>query len=80
MYTKANVSLQPELELIKYLYKETTPEEREAIVPAVFLNPPLQQEFEELLDMKRELDEVVFAPSESCVNNILAFARKAIGK
>ena len=74
-----------ERQLIKFLYKETTPAEREEIVPEVFGNPQMKEEFEELLDMKRELDQIVFtpierAPSERCVSNILAFAKQAIGK
>lgn len=80
MCNKSNLSTPSELALIKFLYKETSPEEREAIVPAIFSNPPLEEEFNELLDLKRELDEVVFAPSDKCVSNIMAFAKQAIGK
>lgn len=74
-----------ENELIKFLYKETSPEEREMIVPTLFTDDSLTGLFNELLDTKEQLEELsvedwieinhIPAPSKEFTSNIMAYAK-----
>jgi hypothetical protein len=46
----------PELDLIRLLYHETSQPERDRIVPELLGTPTQQDEFDGLLDLKRQLD------------------------
>jgi len=61
--------------IIKYIYKELTEEERADLVPELFQDNQLNEEFNELLTIKEQLDQIELAPSKECIDNILNFSR-----
>ena len=62
-------------ELIRYIYGETTNTETEEIVKDVLCDNESHMEFEELVDMKQELDQVKMEPSDHVIRNILDYSR-----
>ncbi|MFT5618914.1 MAG: hypothetical protein ACI85I_002149 [Arenicella sp.] len=61
--------------MVKYLYKEMSEIEKEAFVPEVFRQEDLQNEFNEMLNMKEQLDNLTLQPSQKCIDSIMEFAR-----
>ncbi|MGB0523019.1 MAG: hypothetical protein ACPGJS_08670 [Flammeovirgaceae bacterium] len=61
--------------IIKYIYKELTEGERAELVPELFQNNQLNEELNELLTLKEQLDQVELTPSEKCVDNILNYSK-----
>lgn len=61
--------------IIKYIYKELTEKERAEVVPEVFQDQQLNEEFNELLTLKEQLDSIELSPSQACVNSILDFSK-----
>ena len=61
--------------IIKYIYKELTEKERMEVVPELFQDQQMNEEFNELLTLKEQLDQVEFAPSDDCINQILSFSK-----
>lgn len=74
-----------EHDIIKFLYKETTQEEREEMLPSLFENDNFREEFDDLLDTKQQLDEMpaedwiathtIPTPSNRCISRILDAAK-----
>ena len=72
-------------DVIKFLYKETTDAERNSMLPDLFESHEFQEEFNELLDVKEQLDDIpaeewvelnsVPSPSKGCISRILDVAR-----
>ena len=62
-------------DLIRYLYRETTEEERSEIDRALLRDGNLRALFNEVSAALKDLDEAVLQPSESTVLNILSYSR-----
>ncbi|MBS1487701.1 MAG: hypothetical protein JST43_08935 [Bacteroidetes bacterium] len=60
---------------MRRLYLETSPEETKAIDKALLCDSTLQQQYSELVALKKELDMATANPSEAAVQNILNYAR-----
>jgi hypothetical protein len=70
----------PEL-LVKFLYKETTASETLAVNEALYNDPGLQAEYENLRQAERHLPKVKFQPSSNTLQNILRYSeRTTVGK
>lgn len=74
-------------QLIKLLYKETSLNERAALLPGIFESNEQREVFDDLLDTKTQLDELstedwlsiacIPKPSDRCVSNIMQAARRS---
>lgn len=64
--------------IIKYIYKELTEEERAELVPELFQENQLNEELNELLTLKEQLDQAELAPSNQCIDNILSFSKTVV--
>ena len=64
----------PENKIIEYLYQEMPEAEKEIWVPKFFEETSLHEEFNQMLDIKEQLDELTVSPSRSCIDKILSFA------
>ncbi len=62
--------------LVKYLYHETTPSERQAINAELINNYLLREEFSELLYAFQQLPKVKFEPSKTSIQNILNHSKE----
>ena len=62
-------------DLLRYLYEDTTPEEKQEIERALQSDISLQAEFENLQSDLGLLSELNFEPSERCINHIMDYAR-----
>ena len=62
-------------DLIRYLYQETTEEEKKEIEKALERDPELNSQFTELSAVMMELDFASLEPSEKTVQNILSHSR-----
>jgi len=62
-------------DIIRYVYQETSEEERALIEQTLLTEADLQQFHEELLDTKSDLDRLRVFPSERTIQNILAYSR-----
>ncbi len=63
------------LPLIKYVYDELSPEENLLWEERIFEDEALEQQFFELLYIKRNLEEAERQPRESSIDRIFAFSR-----
>ena len=63
-------------DLIRFIYRETTPEEDFSIKQWILDNPDAANLFQELTDAAHSLDIEDLEPSETSVNIILDFSRK----
>lgn len=74
-------------QLIKFLYKETSQEERASLLPGIFDDSECRETFDDLLDTKTQLDKLsvedwlsiasIPAPSKSCTDKIMQAAIEA---
>ena len=63
-------------DIIRYIYKETSPEENEIIEKAIFDGKDSTAEaFFEIIDTLNALDKLKRQPSQRCIDNILAYAK-----
>ena len=62
-------------DLIRYLYQETTEEEKKEIDKALERDPELKALFADLSTVKGELCAAKLEPSETTIRNILAYSR-----
>lgn len=67
-------------DLIRYLYHETTEEEARKIRSALAADQKLAAVFEELCQLKDQLDGAMLEPSASTIANILHYARGVVEK
>jgi anti-sigma factor RsiW len=64
-------------DLIRYLYQETTEEEKKEIEKALQRDPELKTLFTELSAVRKELECAQLEPSEATVRNILDYSRNS---
>ncbi|GCC50960.1 hypothetical protein SanaruYs_11790 [Chryseotalea sanaruensis] len=62
-------------DLIRFLYHETTEKETEEIKHALLSDPELNEQFNQLCSMTKELDGGLLKPSSATVLNILSHVR-----
>lgn len=62
-------------DLIRYLYHETTEEEKNEIDRALLRDGNLKAMFNEVCAALKDLDQAMLQPSESTVLNILSYSR-----
>jgi hypothetical protein len=65
-------------DLIRSLYNETSASENHALKQEIAGNAELRAEYNTLRDAKNALPNVLFNPSESVVDRILAFSRMPV--
>lgn len=71
--TKQETSLN---QLIKYVYKEDVNEqENSSIEKKLMQDENLQEDFFELLYLKKQLDEATYEPNKRCIENVMAYSR-----
>lgn len=63
-------------DLLKYIYGETSNEDREMIEILIHTNIDFQEKYEQLLDVKNDIDLLAKAPSNGVVERILSFSRE----
>lgn len=61
-------------ELIQYIYKETSSEQNIIIKNAIDSNPPLREEYLDLLNTIEEMNQLSYSPSQTVIDNILRFS------
>ena len=62
-------------DLIRFIYKETSPGETKEIRKALLFDNELQEKFNELKDCIRKLDSIEEVPSQKIVHNILEYSK-----
>ena len=62
-------------DLIRYLYRETTEKEETEINKALVSDAELLAVYDQLCQMKKDIDNATLEPSSSTVLNILSYAR-----
>lgn len=62
-------------EIIRYIYGETTNTETEEIVNDVLCNHEVNSEFDELANLKKQLDNIKEEPSKRSIDNVLNYSR-----
>jgi hypothetical protein len=65
---------------MRYLYHETTEEEKQEISKALICDAQLLAQYKELLALKRQLDEARLEPSAESVERILSYSRGLAAK
>jgi hypothetical protein len=61
--------------LIRYLYQETTEEEKTEIETALLRDSDLQRSYNELVLLVKEINGTALEPSASTVLNIMSYSR-----
>lgn len=61
--------------LVKYVYHELSPAEKETLQLQIHQDPLLEDRFYEFVDMKRKLEKAELIPSKKSVNKILSFSK-----
>lgn len=64
-----------QIDLIRFLYHETSEEETKEINKALLCESELQEQFKELKDLRKELDALHLEPSPTSVQNIINYAK-----
>ncbi|HLF33979.1 MAG TPA: hypothetical protein VI583_07065 [Cyclobacteriaceae bacterium] len=64
------------IDLIRFLYKETTREEEKKIKKALLIDSELLEEFKNLKKLIRKIEEIKLEPSNESVEKILLYAKK----
>jgi hydroxyethylthiazole kinase-like sugar kinase family protein len=64
-----------ENDLLRFLYNELNEQKMAEVQTAIFASPALQEKLNELKQVKDELNQVVYKPSKSVLNNILNFSK-----
>ena len=62
-------------DIIRYVYLETSDEENLLIEQTLLTESDLQQFYEEVLEVKNDLERLKKSPSERAIQNILAYSR-----
>lgn len=66
------------VDLLEFLYNETSIERTAAIKAALETDWTLREEFELLSGTKNQLESVSYSPSQKTLNNILNYAEKGV--
>jgi hypothetical protein len=61
--------------LIRYLYQETTEEEKKEIETALLRDSELQRSYNELVSLVNEINDAALEPSSRTVLNIMSYSR-----
>lgn len=67
-------------DLLQYLYHETSPEKTAEIKAALDTDWALREKFEVISSAQQRLEALKMSPSQQTIDNILAYAEKAIGE
>lgn len=59
--------------MMRYLYKEMTPEESKEFLSQLGENPEIQDEFTEIKESFEKLDDIQFSPSTSVIDRIMQY-------
>ena len=59
--------------MMRYLYKEMTPEESNEFISQVNSHPELQEQFTQMKEGFETLDEIQFSPSSSVIERIMHY-------
>ena len=62
-------------DLIRYIYGESTKQETEEIASTVLCDNDTNREFDELTEIRHQLDNVREEPSQVSIANILSYSR-----
>jgi hypothetical protein len=62
-------------DLIRYIYNETTENEKKEIEQELLLDNKLFEEYKDLAEVSMELDRFEMIPSEKVINKILNFSK-----
>lgn len=65
-----------QLDLIRYIYRETTAAESIEIAEALSENPLLREEYQELFESYLQLPKAKFSPRPSALQNILSYSEQ----
>jgi hypothetical protein len=63
------------IDLIRFLYKETTKEEEKKIRKALLVDNELLEEFKSLKKLIRNIEEIQIEPSDSAIKKILLYSK-----
>lgn len=63
------------IDLIRFLYKETTKEEEKKIRKALLLDDELMDEYKNLRKLIRNIDKIQSEPSDEVINRILNYSK-----
>jgi hypothetical protein len=59
--------------MMRYLYNEMSPEEKNEFLSKVGENPEIQEEFDEIKEGFETLEDVQFSPSTSVIERIMQY-------
>ena len=59
--------------MMRYLYKEMTPEESKEFLSQVGETPDIQEQFTEMKEAFETLEEIQFSPSSSVIDRIMHY-------
>jgi hypothetical protein len=65
-------------DLVRFIYKETTPEETLAIKKAILCDVELAKTYQGMLTACEELDCLSFEPDTSSINLILQYSKNSV--
>lgn len=65
-----------QLDLIRYIYRETTAAENHEIAEALREDPLLMEEYQELYQSYLQLPKAKFSPRPSALQNILSYSEQ----
>lgn len=65
-----------QLDLVRFIYKETSASETIKIAESLSDNPLLMEEYEELFDGYQQLPKAKFSPRPSSLNKILRYSEQ----
>ena len=60
-------------EMMRYLYKEMTPEESKEFLSKVGETPDIQEQFSEMKEGFEKLEDIQFSPSSSVIDRIMNY-------
>ena len=60
-------------EMMRYLYKEMTPEESKEFLAKVGETPDIQEQFSEMKEGFEKLDDIQYSPSTSVIDRIMQY-------
>lgn len=67
-------------DLLQYLYNETSPAKTAEIKAALESDWSLREKFEVITSAQKRLEALKMSPSQQTINNIMAYAEKAVGE